>query len=245
MTIAEAAQKFMETGPILGICLAFFFGVLASISPCVYPIIPITVSFVGANARGSKLRGFYLSLFYVIGMALVYAALGMFAALTGGFVGQLMNNGWVLLIIANIFLLIGLSLLGVFEIPIPRFLQQRSSNTKVEGMWSALIVGVVSGFIVGPCTGPVLAAILTLIAKSQFNPIYGAIIMFAFSLGMGALLIVCGTFVGFITGLPKPGVWMERVKKSFGIIMILVAEFFIIYLGQNANFPEIVDWLSY
>ena len=219
--------QLIQTNPPLAIALIFIAGVGVSFTPCVYPVIPITLGYIGARSAGSRWKGFTLSLVYVLGMALMYAVLGAFAALTGQLFGRIGSSPWTYLVVANVCLLLGLSMLGVFELP---QLSLRAQTGKKSGYFGAFLVGVFSGLIVGPCTAPVLAAVLVYVASSG-NVAYGFTLLFAFGYGVGFLMILLGTFTGLVSSLPKSGMWLERVKQGFGWILILTAEYLLIKTG--------------
>ena len=250
--VLDALGRMLKTqadrGSVLVIGGAFLLGVFVGFTPCVYPVLPITVAYVGSIAGGKKLNGLFYSLIYVVGMALVYAAVGVITVAAGGQIGQLWGNGWVLLALANFFLVLALWQLNVIRIPIPQLLKGGAGRRK--GVLGALGVGAASGLVVGPCTLPGLAAMTTLITgtagKSSWASFgFGAAAMFAYSLGMGSLIIVCGTFSGVLAALPRSGRWLNIVEKAFALMMILAAEFFLIYLGQNARFPLLSTlWVS-
>jgi cytochrome c-type biogenesis protein len=209
---------------------AFGAGILASFTPCVYPLIPVTVGFIGASAAGNRARAFLLSLFYVIGIATTYSCLGAIASLTGRLFGQLSTNPWTYLIVGNIFLILGLSMLGVFTLPLPAFLTGRGTVRKRAGLLGAFLVGVSAGLVVGPCTAPALGAVLTYVATKQ-NLFFGITLLFTFALGMGMLLMGVGTFAGVASSIPKSGKWLDITKKVFGILLIICAEYFLILAG--------------
>lgn len=211
---------------------AYAGGILASFTPCVYPVIPITVAYIGARGASSKRRAFLLSLVYVLGMALVYTALGAVAALTGSLFGGIQSNPWVQFVIANICIIMALSMLGVFtfSLPIPAALTRALPEERRGGMMGSLAVGALSGLIVGPCTTPVLAVLLSLIAVGR-QVTLGMSLMFVFALGMGTLLIGVGTFAGLLAGIPKSGLWMTRINRFFGFVMLGIGEYFLIRAG--------------
>jgi thiol:disulfide interchange protein DsbD len=238
--LGEHLRTSLQGGSAVAILAAFAFGVFVGFTPCVYPILPITVSYIGSIARGSKLNGFLYSLVYVLGMAIIYSVIGVITAITGGQIGRIWNNGWVLLGLANFFMLLALWQLKVIQISVPQFIQ--GAGPRRRGALGALLVGGASGLVVGPCTLPGLAAMVTLIGAnahggSAGTALFGAVAMFAYSLGLGSLAIVCGTFSGILTSLPRSGAWLSAIEKIFAILLILVAECFLIYLGQNAKFP--------
>jgi len=242
-SLGEHLRTSLQAGSIFAIVAAFAFGAFVGFTPCVYPILPITVAYIGSIARGSKLNGFIYSLIYVLGMAIVYSTIGVITALAGGQIGRIWNNGWALLALANFFILLALWQLKVIQIPIPQII--RGAGPRRSGALGALLVGGASGLVVGPCTLPGLAAMVTLIGAgahggSAGSFIFGAAAMFAYSLGLGSLAVLCGTFSGILTNLPRSGAWLNAIEKAFAVLLIVVAECFLIYLGQNAQFP----WLS-
>ena len=217
---------------ILAPLIAYLGGVLVGFTPCVYPVIPVTVAVIGARSAHSRTRSFLLSLFYVLGIALTYTALGGIAAFTGKLFGQIQSNPWTYFIVANICILMGLSMLEVFTLRIhaPEAISRFQTRKKTEGCLSSFLLGILSGFVLGPCTTPVLTVLLTYVASKQ-NPLFGMMLLFLFSLGIGTLLILIGTFTGFLTRLPKSGAWMAKISHAFGWIMIGVGEYFLIVAG--------------
>ncbi len=221
---------YLNSSVLLAFVAAYLGGVVISFTPCTYPLIPVTVGIIGAQGTSSKLRGFLLSLFYVLGLAVTYAALGAVAALSGRIFGQLQTTPLTYFIMANICLIMGLSMLDVFKIsiPIPQKLLQYSGGKK--GFVSSFILGAASGFVIGPCTAPALGVLLGFVALKT-NVLQGIGLLFIFALGMGTLLILVGTFAGFISSLPRSGAWMTAVTRGFGVILIGAAEYFLYTAG--------------
>lgn len=220
--------------------IAFAAGVLVSFTPCVYPIIPIQLSFIGGRTISDNssetgprfnIRGLKLSLMFVVGMSLVYAVLGSFAALTGTLFGSWAASPWAYIVIGNIILILALSMFDVYHLQAPQYLMRLSSGKKGNGLFSALLVGAASGFVVGPCTAPALGAILVFVGTGG-SVVFGAVTLFIFSIGMGTILILLGTFAGALSFLPRSGNWLNHVKTAFGIIMILIAQYNLIYAGM-------------
>ena len=226
----QGFEQQLQNAPLLAILAAFIAGIGASLTPCIYPLIPITVSFVGAYSGGSKLKGFFLSLFFVLGIAITYSILAVFAALTGKGFGEIASNPWVYFFIANMCLFFGLSMLDVFVLQTPQFLQ-RAGNVRMGGYLGALLSGLGYGLVAGPCLSPILGVLLVVVGQRQ-QVIFGIILMFVFSLGLGMLLIAIGTSTSVLTTLPKSGKWMVVVKKVFGVLMLLLAEYFLFKMGQ-------------
>lgn len=227
--LLENISQIIQTNPVLALALAFVAGVGVSFTPCVYPVIPITLGVIGAKSAGSRWRGFTLSLVYVLGIAVVYAALGAIASLSGQLFGQISVNPVTYFFVANVCLLLGLSMLEVFQIPQFSF-SQNAAASKKKGYLGVFIVGLFSGLVIGPCTAPVLAALLVYVGTKQ-NILYGFGLLFAFGYGVGFLMILLGTFSGLLTSLPKSGEWLIKIKKGFGWLLIAVAEYYLIKMG--------------
>jgi cytochrome c-type biogenesis protein len=234
--------------------LMFGGGLLASLTPCTYPVLPLTVGYIGNQAGVNRLRVFLLSLSLVSGLAVVYALLGCIVAAVGGTFGSIMGNGLVLYAISIFYLAMGLFLLDVFPVPNLRvfsWLQTKSTNRK--GFVGAFLIGGVSGLIIGPCTGPILAIALGAIALTlktvhgadyALQVLKGGILLFLFGFGQGALILVAGTFTGFLSKLPKAGVWMEAVKKGSALLIIITASLLFVFVGQQTDFPNLTRLLA-
>jgi len=217
----------LQNSLLLSLVVAYLGGVLASLTPCVYPMIPITAGVIGhANIGGTKLRGFLLSLLYVLGMALTYAALGVFAAATGRFFGTVSSSPWTFLLVGNLVLIFGLGMLDVFHLP--GFGGRLASRPL--GLVGIFLAGVTSALVAGPCTTPVLGTLLAYTASSRSLAL-GGLLLFVFSLGMGALLLGVGTFSSFLAALPRSGAWMGKIKKAMGLAMVVLAQYFLLKAG--------------
>ena len=213
---------------ILTYLLVFAAGILISFTPCVYPIMPVIIGYLGGAEITSRKESFLRAVSYVMGLALVYSALGAFAALTGTIFGKIQSNFWVALIVANIFIIMGLFMLDVFKMPQFAFTKNISIKGK-SGMFGAFLLGAVSGLVIGPCTTPVLGGILAFVAAKQ-KIFLGISLLFTYALGMGFPLLILGAFVGLLKKMPKSGPWMVRIKKVFGLILIAVGEYFLIHM---------------
>jgi thiol:disulfide interchange protein DsbD len=226
----------LSANPALALPALFAAGLLTSLTPCVYPMIPITVAIVGGESAGDKAaprtRPLVLSLVYALGLALVYAALGLFAGLSGTMFGTVSSNPWLYFLQANVLILAALAMLDVFAIRPPTSTLEWASRVGGGGRVAGVFgMGAVSGLVAAPCSAPVMAAVLTWVTQTR-SGVLGFIYLFVFSLGMCALLIAVGASSGTLTRLPRAGLWMVRVKRLFGIVMLGVAEYYLVKMGQ-------------
>jgi cytochrome c-type biogenesis protein len=225
-------SAYLQESFLLSYLAVYLGGVLVSFTPCVYPLVPVTIAFIGARGSGSRSRALILSLIYVLGMAVIYTALGAIAALSGKLFGQIQSNPWTYFLIGNLCILMGLSMLDVFSLRIrtPSFVIRVQTRKKTAGMAGSFLVGAASGLVMGPCTAPALAVVLGYAATRQ-NVAFASSLMFVFALGMGTLLILIGTFAGLLAGIPKSGAWMVRISHGFGWILLGTGEYFLINAG--------------
>jgi cytochrome c-type biogenesis protein len=223
---------YLQESFLLAYLAVYLGGVLVSFTPCIYPLIPITVAFIGARGRGSRSRGLVLSAIYVLGMAVTYMLLGVFASLSGKLFGQIQTNPLTYFMVGNLCIFMGLSMMGLFSLHIrtPDFVTRVQVQKKIPGMTGSFLVGAASGLIMGPCTVPALAVVLGYAATRQ-NLAFAASLMFVFAVGTGTLLIFLGTFAGLLAGMPRSGRWMVRVSQLFGWILIGTGEYFLINAG--------------
>jgi thiol:disulfide interchange protein DsbD len=223
---------YLQGSVLLAFLAAYLGGFVISFTPCTYPLIPVTVGLIGAQGSSSKLRGFFLSLFYVAGIALTYSILGGAAALSGMIFGQMQTTPWTYFIMANLCLVMGLSMFDVFNIslPFPHKLMKLTGDNNKKRFLDSFLIGAVSGVVIGPCTAPALAVLLGYVAVKT-NLLLGMSLLFVFAFGMGTLLIIVGTFAGVIASLPKSGKWMTKIKTIFGLILIGAAEYFLYTAG--------------
>ena len=226
----------LSSSPVVAIGLLFLAGVLTSLTPCIYPMIPITAAIVGGQSVGEekapRSRALVLTLAYVFGLAVVYASLGVLAGMTGTLFGSVSTNPWLYFFMANLLLLAALSMLDVVPIRLPSSLVTRASTAGTAGRISgAVIMGAVSGLVAAPCSAPVMAAVLTWVTTTQ-RAAMGFVYLLSFSLGMCALLVAVGLFSGTLSRLPRAGAWMVWVKRIFALIMLGAAEYYLIKMGQ-------------
>ncbi len=217
----------------ISVLSVFFAGVLVSFTPCVYAFIPLTLSYIGAKGAGSKYKAFLLSVIYASGLALTFSILGIIAALGGRVFGSLTQSAFFYFLVGNIYLVLGLSLLDIFNLPgsdvsLLNRLGAKISNS--QGWLGIFTLGALSGLVIGPCTTPALGAILTFVAKER-NILAGFILLTSFAFGMSLLLILSGTFSGIAQALPKSGIWNKRIKILSAFILIAGAEYFLLKAG--------------
>lgn len=222
--------------PALAIPVLFGAGVLTSLNPCIYPMIPITAAIVGGQEVGDasrkRMRPVLLTLTYVLGLAGVYSVLGVIAGLTGTLFGSVSTNPWLYFAMANLLVLAALMMFDVLPVPVPTAWTQRAAAAGTAGRFSgAFVMGAVSGLVAAPCGAPVMAAVLTWVTTTKSGAM-GFVYLFSFSLGMCALLVLVGIFSGTLARLPRSGVWMTWVKRGFGVLMLAVAEYYLIKMGQ-------------
>jgi thiol:disulfide interchange protein DsbD len=210
--------------------LVFLGGIASSFTPCVYPMIPITVSVIGANADQGRMKAFVLSCVYVGGIATTYTVLGLAASKTGGVFGAALQNPWVLIGVAAMMAALAAAMMGLYEFALPSGLTTRASTIGGGGGFvGAFVVGTVAGVVAAPCTGPVVAYLLLEIVNNGWSTIDGAFVMLSYSLGLGMLFLVIGTFAGVLASMPRSGTWMVTVKKIFGVVLLGATAY---YLGQ-------------
>ncbi len=229
-------QAQLGSSPLSAFPIVFLAGVLTSLTPCIYPMIPITAAIVGGaqTAEGGATRGrtLGLTMAYVIGLALVYSILGLIAGLSGSMFGTISTNPWLYFGMANILLLAALSMLDVLPVRLPAWLLARATNAgRNGGFFGAFLMGAMSGLVAAPCGAPVMASVLTWVATTK-SAVLGFLYLFVFSLGMCSLLVVVGLTSGASARLPRSGAWMLWVKRVFAALMIGVAEYYLIEMGK-------------
>ena len=200
----------------------FISGLALNLTPCVYPMLSVTIAlFSHETGRGEKHLGaaFGKALLYVAGMASTYSALGVSAALTGGFFGAAVQNQWVLLALALLMFALALSMFGLYEIQAPSFLLNWIGSKRRVGFIGIFLSGLFVGVFAAPCIGPPIVALLTFVGQTA-NPTTGFLVFFVLALGLGFPYLILGTFSGLLTKLPKSGEWLLWVKKVFGVRVI-------------------------
>jgi thiol:disulfide interchange protein DsbD len=214
-----AFQRALAHGAFFALAASYVFGLATSLTPCVYPMIAITVSVFGAKEAKSRVQGMLLSAVFVAGIVCLFTPMGVVSALTGKGFGSALGNPWVVAVIAIVFLSLAASLFGAFEIALPASLNNRLSSVGGTGYRGAFALGLVCGLVAAPCVGPFLFGLLGWIATTR-NVALGSGAMALYGLGLGTLFFVVGAFA---VNLPKAGAWMMGIKWVGGVCLAYMA----------------------
>lgn len=218
--------------PLRAIPALFLAGVATSITPCIYPMIPITAGILGGGSEARSRRqtvGF--TLLYALGLALVYALLGLLAGMSGTLFGTVSSNRWAYLVMANLLLVSALAMLEVFPVQAPARLVAWAGRFGGGSAGSVFLMGATSGLVAAPCGAPAFAAVLTFVSGTRSAGL-GFLYLFVFSLGMTALLIGVGLSAGTLARLPRAGQWMVWVKRGGVLLLLAMAEYYLVKAGQ-------------
>jgi thiol:disulfide interchange protein DsbD len=223
----------LQHQPLVALATLFGAGVLTSLTPCIYPMIPITAGVLAGTARtgSSRRRTVMLTLTYVCGLALFYAFLGLLAGLSGSLFGTVSSSPWARLAIGNLLLLFALAMLDVIPIAAPKRLVQWAGRLGGGSYPAVFLLGATSGIVAAPCGAPAFAVVLTWVASTG-SGVLGFIYLLVFSLGMTALLVAVGLSSGTLAALPNAGPWMSWIKKGAGLLMLAMAEYYFIQTGM-------------
>jgi thiol:disulfide interchange protein DsbD len=231
---AKTPGKFEGKGLFLMFLLVFLGGLALNLTPCVYPIIPITISYFGGQSQGKKGSVVAHSVLYVIGMAVTYSILGMIAAFTGSLFGTALQYPPVLIGIALIMIILALSMFNVYELRVPAFLNKIAGGSR-KGFFGTFFMGLTVGIVAAPCIGPFVLGLLTYVGDKG-NLLLGFLLFFVLALGLGVPFLFLGIFSGSISRLPRSGAWMVWVRTIFGFILIAMAIYFLKPLFPSALF---------
>ena len=223
----------LQNNPLLAVATLFGAGVLTSLTPCIYPMIPITAGILAGSAdrAPSRLRTVTLTMTYVIGLALVYATLGLLAGLSGNLFGTVSANPWARFLTGNLLLIFGLAMLDVIPLRAPQRMTAWAAGLGAGSYPAVFLLGATSGIVAAPGGAPAFAAVLTFVAQTR-NAGLGFVYLLVFSIGMTTLLIVVGLFSGTLARLPRSGTWMIWIKRVAGAILIAAAEYYFIQVGM-------------
>jgi thiol:disulfide interchange protein DsbD len=217
-------SKLEKSGLLLSLIIVFFGGLALNLTPCVYPLIPITIGYFGGQSEGRTSRLFMLGLLYVLGMSITYSVIGVVTSLSGAVFGTLMQNSYVILIIAALFVILSLSMFGVYEFKLPDSLVMKAGNAQ-SGYYGAFFMGLTMGIVAAPCIGPFVLGLVTYVA-AKADPLFGFIMFFTLAMGLGLPYLLLALFSGKIKKLPRAGEWMEAVKHIFGFMLLGMAIYF-------------------
>ena len=231
-------RRAVERGPFWMYLLAFLAGIATSLTPCVLPIIPLTIAVIGAKSVESRIKGFLLSLVYVLGIAITYSTLGVVSATSGGLLGSQFQSKPFLIFFVLIFTLLAFGLFGAYQLQLPAPIRNRLMAKQGEGWFGVLFMGLIAGLVASPCAGPIVAGILVIIADTG-NIVLGFTLMFTFSMGLGLLFLIVGTFAGEIKKLPT-GPWMTAVENGLGIALLVVAFYYLSFVLDTFSFVLIL-----
>lgn len=232
-TLTPGLESTLLNQPLAAIAALFLAGLATSLTPCVYPMIPITAGILGgAGAVGrSRSRSVALTLTYALGLALVYSLLGLLAGLSGNLFGTVSSSPWALLLMGNLLLVFGLALLDVFRIGVPTRLAAWSGRFRSDSIAGVFALGATSGLVAAPCGAPAFAAVLTFVSTTK-SAWLGFLYLFVFSLGLTALLVAVGLFSGALAALPRAGKWIVGIKRAGGVLLLAMAEYYFVRAGS-------------
>jgi thiol:disulfide interchange protein DsbD len=219
------AGAIAKRGLWFGFVLVFLGGLALNLTPCVYPMIPITVSYFGGQSRGRSRQTVSLALLYLLGMATMYSALGLVAAFTGSLFGSALQNKFVLMAIALVMIGLAMSMFGYYEIRIPEKLAGVAGTAK-QGRMGSFLMGLTVGIVAAPCIGPFVLGLLTFVGE-QGSLVLGFSLFFVLALGLGIPFVVLAVASGNIGRLPKSGEWMEWIRRLFGVVLLAMAAYFL------------------
>ncbi|MDP4191611.1 MAG: cytochrome c biogenesis protein CcdA [Bacteroidota bacterium] len=222
---SSLASKLESSGLFLSLLIVFLGGLALNLTPCVYPLIPITVGYFGGQSEGRTGKLFLLGLLYVLGMALTYSVIGVVTALSGAVFGTLLQNTFVILAIVAVLIALSLSMFGVYEFKLPDSLVAKAGGAK-GGYFGAFFMGLTIGIVAAPCIGPFVLGLVTYVG-TKADPYFGFLMFFFLAVGMGVPYLVLALFSGKIKQLPRAGFWMEAVKHIFGFMLLGMAIYFL------------------
>src|SRR5690606_27705710 len=222
------SSTFEGSGLLIGLFFVFLGGLALNLTPCVYPLIPITIGYFGGQSEGSTKKLFMMGFLFLIGMAVTYSVIGVVTSLTGAVFGALLQNPIVIIGIVLIFIVLSLSMFGVYEFKLPDSWVQKAGGAK-QGYYGAFFMGLTMGIVAAPCIGPFVIGLVTYVA-AKADPYFGFLLFFVLAVGLGFPYLFLAVFSGKIKKLPRAGEWMDAVKHIFGFILIGMAIYFLLPL---------------
>lgn len=237
LTFTAPLSESLAQRPLLAIVTLFGAGLVTSLTPCVYPMIPITAGLLAGTGDGpgaSRRRAVLLTLSYVTGLALFYAVLGLLAGLTGSLFGTVSSSPWARGAMALLLVVFGLAMLDVLPVRVPVGLARWAGGLRGGSYPAALLLGATSGIVAAPCGAPAFGIVLTWVATTG-SPVLGFLYLFVFSLGMTAVLALVGLFAGSVALLPRAGRWMVWIKKAAGVVMLAMAGYYAYLVWESVR----------
>jgi len=233
LAVQSGLSDSLQHAPLVALATLFGAGVLTSLTPCIYPMIPITAGILGA-AGGSgvpRRRVVGLTITYVLGLSLLYAVLGLAAGLSGTLFGTVSSSWWARLATGNLLLLFALAMLDVVPVAAPQRLAAWAGRLGGGSYPAVFLLGATSGLVAAPCGAPAFAVVLTWVAATG-SGVWGFAYLFVFSLGMTVLLVGVGLSSGLLSSLPRSGAWMTWIKRGAGVLMLAMAEYYFVQAGM-------------
>lgn len=234
----DRLEEALARGGVAWLALLFVSGLLLNLTPCVFPMLGVTVSIFGTRAKEPLPKVLVTAISYVLGICVTYTALGVVAALTGGLFGAALQSPWVPLVLGGLMLVLSLGMFGLYELQPPSWVLDRLGGAQATGVAGAFLSGLGVGVIAAPCVGPVVVAILALVAQKG-SVAFGVQTMFTLSLGLGFPYLFLAVFSGLLQSLPRSGDWMVWMKHLFGVIMAGIGLFYVA-LGVE---PDLAPWV--
>ena len=220
----DIGSTFESRGLALTLIVVFVLGLALNLTPCVYPLIPLTLAYFSSQTEGKASRRFGLATSYVLGLAAMYSALGVFSALSGQLFGAWLQLPAVLIFFAILMLVLSASMFGAFEIRVPHFISDRAGAR--SGYAGAAMMGLLAGIVAAPCVGPFIISLIALVGQKGSIG-FGFLLFFVLAMGLGFPYLILGVFSSSIRSIPRSGAWMVQIKQALGFVLIAMAFYFL------------------
>ncbi|MBC7458183.1 MAG: thioredoxin family protein [Bdellovibrionaceae bacterium] len=245
-SLIDRLQSALADNVFYAFLIAFLAGILTSFTPCIFPMIPITISILGHDAeKNSRAENLLRSVLYVLGIALTYSLLGVLAALTGNLFGNALSNKYVLITMVILFFTMALSMWGLFELQVPAFIRNKLGvGTNKHGYFGIFVSGLFAGIVASPCVGPVLVSILSYVSTTK-DALLGFGLLFTYAIGLGLIFIAIGLFGQFLSLLPRSGAWMNKIKFVLGLLMLLTGIYYLRLAFPGSDNIKSTMWRTY
>lgn len=245
-SLIDRLQSALADNIFYAFLIAFLAGILTSFTPCIFPMIPITISILGHDAeKNSRAENLLRSALYVLGIAFTYSLLGVLAALTGNLFGNALSNKYVLIGMVLLFFTMALSMWGLFEMQVPAFIRNKFGVGQTrQGYFGVFMMGLFAGIVASPCVGPVLVSILSYVSTTK-DAALGFGLLFTYAIGLGLIFIAIGLFGQFLTLLPRSGAWMNKIKFVLGLLMLLTGIYYLRLAFPASDNIKSTLWQTY